>query len=95
MGLSGNATKVLIVYLDHFQFQATLNFRHQTEPIGRHTKCSILCCFNLNFIALQNHFMFLRVLACTHPELSGFITTLTVRNMEVANFCAAMDALIG
>ena len=30
-----------------------------------------------------------------HPELSGCITTLTVRNvMEVANFCAAMDTLI-
>ena len=27
-----------------------------------------------------------------HPELSGCITTLTVRN---ANFCAAMDTLIG
>ena len=26
-----------------------------------------------------------------HPELSGCITTLT----EVANFCAAMDTLIG
>ena len=29
-----------------------------------------------------------------HPELSGCITTLTVRNMEIANFCAAMDTLI-
>ena len=29
-----------------------------------------------------------------HPELSGCITTLTVRNMEVANFCAAMNTLI-
>ena len=29
-----------------------------------------------------------------HPELSGCITTLTVRNTEVANFCAAMDTLI-
>ena len=29
-----------------------------------------------------------------HPELSDCITTLTVRNMEVANFCAAMDTLI-
>ena len=28
------------------------------------------------------------------PELSGCITTLTVRNTEVANFCAAMDTLI-
>ena len=27
------------------------------------------------------------------PELSGYITTLTV-NMEVANFCVAMDTLI-
>ena len=30
----------------------------------------------------------------TRPELSGCTTTLTVRNMEVANFCAAMDTLI-
>ena len=29
-----------------------------------------------------------------HPELSGCITTLTVRNTEVANFCTAMDTLI-
>ena len=29
-----------------------------------------------------------------HPELSGCITTLTVRNMEVANFCAEMDTLV-
>ena len=29
-----------------------------------------------------------------HSELSGDITTPTVRNMEVANFCAAMDTLI-
>ena len=29
-----------------------------------------------------------------HPELSGCITTLRVRNVEVANFCAAMDTLI-
>ena len=29
----------------------------------------------------------------SHPELSGCITTLTVRNAEVANFCAAMDTL--
>ena len=27
-------------------------------------------------------------------ELSGCVTTLTVRNTEVANFCAAMDTLI-
>ena len=31
---------------------------------------------------------------CHHPELSGCITTLIVRNTEVANFCAAMDTLI-
>ena len=31
------------------------------------------------------------MLATSHPELSGCITTLTVRN---TNFCAAMDALI-
>ena len=32
---------------------------------------------------------------CMHPELSGcIIITLTVRNMEVANFCTAMDTLI-
>ena len=29
-----------------------------------------------------------------HPELSGCITTFSVRNTEVANFCAAMDTLI-
>ena len=30
-----------------------------------------------------------------HPELSGCITTRTVRNtLEVANFCAAMGTLI-
>ena len=29
-----------------------------------------------------------------HPELSGCITTLSVCNTEVANFCAAMDTLI-
>ena len=33
-----------------------------------------------------------------HPELSGRITILTVRNtgrlLEVANFCSAMDTLI-
>ena len=28
-----------------------------------------------------------------HPEVSGGITTLTVRNTEIANFCAAMDTL--
>ena len=33
--------------------------------------------------------------SCTyHPELSGCITTLIVRNMEAANFGAAMDNLI-
>ena len=30
-----------------------------------------------------------------HPELSGCVTTLTVRNTAVANFCAAMDTSIG
>ena len=29
-----------------------------------------------------------------HPELSGCITTLSVCNMEAANFCEAMDTLI-
>ena len=29
-----------------------------------------------------------------YPELSGCITALTVCNIEVANFCAAMGALI-
>ena len=29
-----------------------------------------------------------------HPELSGCITTLIVRNMEVENFGAAIDTLI-
>ena len=34
-----------------------------------------------------------RLYVYDHPELSGCITTLLVRN-EVANFCAAMDTLI-
>ena len=29
-----------------------------------------------------------------HPELSGGITIFTVRNVDVANFCVAMDTLI-
>ena len=38
--------------------------------------------------------LFAHSLTHFHPELSGCITTLTVRNTEVANFCAAMDTLI-
>ena len=34
------------------------------------------------------------VISLSHPELSGCITTLTVRNMEVANFSTAMDTVI-
>ena len=53
-------------------------------------------------VTIFKHFS-LRLLLChhiaiehsiPHPELSGYITTLTVVLQEVANFCAAMDTLI-
>ena len=45
--------------------------------------------------SIQMLTLLMKSLFCSQPELSGFVTTLTVRNMEVANFCAATDTLIG